>query len=80
MNDAESALLRERDRHVRLGDGVHGGADDWDIEMNIARDLSLSAGAGRHNFGAGGNEEDVVESEGFGNWEMNHSFSVKLLL
>src|ERR1700733_828513 len=74
MDDAESALLRERDGHVRLSDRVHGGADNGNIQMNIARDLSLRAGGGGHNFGTRGNEEDVVESKGFGNWEMNHSF------
>ena len=47
MDDAEAALLRERDRHVRFGDGVHGGADDGNIQADVARELRLGAGLSR---------------------------------
>ena len=80
MDDAESALLGERDGHVGFGDRVHGGADDGDVEMDVARDLGLGIDAGGHNLRARGNEENVVESKGFGNREMNHGNWVKLLL
>jgi hypothetical protein len=41
MNDAESALLGQRDGHVRFGDGVHGGADDGNIQADVAGELQV---------------------------------------
>ena len=32
VDDADAALLRERDGQVRLGDRVHGGADDRNVK------------------------------------------------
>ena len=52
MDDAEAALLGERDGHVGFGDRIHGGADDGDVEADVARDLSLRVGVGGHDFGA----------------------------
>jgi hypothetical protein len=44
MDDAQAALLRQRDRHVRLGDRVHGGADDGNVQADVARELRLGVG------------------------------------
>ena len=41
MNDAKTALLRQRDCHVRFGHRVHGGADDGNIQADIAGELRL---------------------------------------
>ena len=49
MNDAETALLGERNRHVRFGDGVHGGADDGNVQADVAGELRLGGG-GRGNY------------------------------
>ena len=54
MDDADSALLGERNGHVRLSDGVHGGADDRNVEADITRELRLRAGACRDYIGARG--------------------------
>ena len=49
MNDAEAALLRQRNCHVRFSDRIHGGADDGDIQADVAGELRLSCG-GRWNY------------------------------
>ena len=72
MDDANPALLGERDRHVRLGDCVHGGAHDGNVQTNLARKLRLRAGSRRDNVRAGGQEKDVVKSESLRNGKMNH--------
>ena len=74
MDDANSALLRQRDRHVRFGDSVHGGAHDGNVQADLARKLRLRAGRRRNDVGAGGQEKDVVKSESLRNGKMNHKF------
>ena len=54
MDDANPALLRQRDRHMRLGHGVHRGAHDGNVQANLARKLRLRAGRRRNDVGAGG--------------------------
>ena len=72
MNDAEASLLRHGNRHVRLGHRVHGGADDRNIQPDVARDLGLRVGVRGHDFGMRRQEQNVVECEGFGNGKMDH--------
>ena len=74
MNDAEAALLRQRDGHVRFGDGVHGGADDGNVQADVARELRLRAGLRRNNVGASGQQKNVIESKSLRNGKMNHKF------
>ena len=76
MNDAQPTLLRERDSHVRLGDCVHGGADDGNIQADVAGELRLRVGVSRHNVGAGRQQQNVIKSEGLGNGKMNHNCRV----
>jgi hypothetical protein len=54
MNNPDPALLRQRNRHVRFGDGIHGGADDGNVQADLARELGLRAGVGRNYIRAGG--------------------------
>jgi hypothetical protein len=74
MNNAEPALLRQRDGHVRLGDRVHGGADDGNVEADVASELRLRAGLRGNYIGARRQQKNVIESKSFGNGEMNHKF------
>ena len=66
MNDSDAALLRQRDRQVRFGHGVHGGRND----RNVQRDLAGQAGAGidfsGHHIAAGRFEQNIVESKALG--------------
>ena len=73
MDDADAALLRQRDRHVRFRDRVHGGADDGNIQADIARELGLGVGQRRNNVGAGGQQQHVIESKRLRDRKMNHN-------
>ena len=53
VNDPEPALLGQRNRHVGFGDRIHGGADNGNIEADVAGELGLSVGARRDYIGAG---------------------------
>ena len=53
MDNADSALLGNRDGHMRLSDGVHGRAHDGNVELNIAGEMGLRAGRGRNDIGTG---------------------------
>ena len=72
MNDAEASLLGQGDGHVRFGDGIHGGADDGDVESDIAREVSLRAGLRGNYVGARGEKKNIVKSKSFGNRKMDH--------
>ena len=78
MNNPEAALLGERDRHVRFRHGVHGGAYDGDVQTDVARELRLRDGLRGHNFGASGQQKDVIESKSLRNGKMNHKLSREL--
>ena len=78
MNDADAALLGERDRHVRFGDRVHGGADDGNVQADIARELRLRVGLRGNNVGARGQQQHVIESKSLRNGKMNHKLSREL--
>ena len=73
VDDADSALLRQRDRHVRFGHRVHGGADDGNIQPDIARELGLRVGQRRNDVGAGGQQQHVIESKRLRDRKMDHS-------
>jgi hypothetical protein len=72
MNDAHAALLGQCDRHVGLGDSVHGSADDGNVQADIARELRLRIGQRGNNIGARGQQQHVIEGEGLRNRKMNH--------
>ena len=66
VDDAETPLARQGDRHPRLGDGVHGRGEDRDGE----RDRLRQPGRGAEPSPAapsdcGGNEQHVVERQTF---------------
>ena len=75
MDDPDAALLRQRDRHVRFRDRVHGGADDGNVEADIARQLGLSVGQRGYDVGTRRQQQHVVEGECFRDRKMNHNFS-----
>ena len=54
VDDADAAFLRERDREPRLGDGVHRGRDNGDIQAQGARELRLQLHFARQNLGVSG--------------------------
>ena len=63
VQDADAAGPRHRDRHVRLGDGVHGSGNERNVEGDVTSKV-----AGGRNFagmdrGVSRDQEDVVERQ-----------------
>ena len=61
MDQAEAALLRERNRQVRFGYRVHGGADDGDVQSDLAGNPGPGIGLRGDDVAAGRKQENVVE-------------------
>jgi len=65
VDDAEPAFLRDRDREARLGDRVHGGGQDRQIEADRAGELRAEIGVARQEIGVRRNQQHVIEGECF---------------
>jgi len=63
VDDADSALARERDREAGLRHGVHRGRDDRDREVDRGREPGTRRDVVRQDVRLGGDEEHVVERE-----------------
>jgi hypothetical protein len=63
VHDPDTALLRQGDRQTTLGDGIHGRRNQWQIEVDVARQARLERDIARHDRRVGGEEEDVVERQ-----------------
>src|SRR5579864_2602222 len=75
MDDAEPALLRQRDGHMRFGDGIHGGAYDGNVQADLARQLRLGTDVGWNYIGTSRQQKNVIESKSLRDGKMNHKFS-----
>src|SRR5581483_7491458 len=53
VDNPQPALLRDGDGQARLGDSIHGGADQGDIQRDIAREPGAGVGVGRNYLRAG---------------------------
>ncbi len=65
VHDAEAALLGHGDGHAGLGDGVHGRRHQRGGEGDPAGQASLRADLRGDDVGVGGDEQDIVEGQGF---------------
>ena len=65
VDDAQTALPRERDRQTRLGDGVHRRRDDRNLDRDSPRQTRLGGDVVGQDAGLGRNEQDVVERQPF---------------
>lgn len=63
VDEADAAFLSKSDCKLCFGNGVHCGGNHWNIDAQIARQLSLENRVTWENFGIGWNEQNVVESE-----------------
>ena len=63
VNDADPPFLGEGDCHVALGHGVHGRAEQRDIQPNPPRKLGGDVHVARQDLAEAGFEEDVVEGQ-----------------
>ncbi len=65
VDDADAAFLRQRDRQATLGNGIHGGRKQGQIEGDVARQAGGEADIAGQDLRMGGDEQDVVERQGF---------------
>ena len=65
VDDAQAALLGQGDGHARFGHRVHGGGQDRHVQPDLAGQPGRQGNVAGQDFGKGGDEQDVVESEGF---------------
>ena len=65
VNDADSAFLGDRDRKPRLGDGIHRGGHQRDIQGDATCQPGRQRGITGKDVGERGNEKDVVEGQRF---------------
>jgi len=63
MDEAEAAVERHGDGHARLGDGVHVGRDDGDLEPEGGGEGGGEVGVLREDLAVEGGEGDVVVGE-----------------
>ena len=48
---------------LRLGDGVHGGGQDRNVEVDVAGDAGADVGLAGHDLGMAGLQQHVVEGQ-----------------
>ena len=63
VDDADAAYLRQANGQASLGDRVHGGGNDRNVEGKLAREARFQADFPRQDFGVGRLEHHVVERE-----------------
>src|SRR6266513_2849878 len=56
MDDSDPALLSNGDGHMGFSHRIHGGADDRNVQANVARQLGLSVGLCGHHVGVCGQQ------------------------
>lgn len=78
MDYSYAALLGHGNGEARLGDSVHGGAEQRNIQGDVAGDLCLRAHLVRNYFTIGRDKQNVVEGKGFWNWELNHKARARM--
>ncbi len=74
MDHPQPALLRNGNRQARLGHRVHGGADNRDIQPDIARKLRLGIYVRRNNVRMCGQKQYVIKGQCLWHWKMNHVY------
>ena len=63
VEHADAAVAGHGDGHAGLGDGVHGGRENRDVEFDAAGQARLGVNSGGDDVGFSGEEEDVIEGE-----------------
>ena len=63
MNDAEAAFPGHGDGHAAFGDGIHGGADERGIEVDIPGQAGTDIDIGGQHIAVGRHHQDVIEGE-----------------
>jgi hypothetical protein len=77
VDDADAAFLCHGDGQAGLGDGIHCGGNQRNIERDAARQAGLQIDLVGQDKRMGGNQQNVVKREGFFN-NSQHSDYLKL--
>jgi len=72
VDEANPALLRERDRQARFGDGIHRRADDGDIDFDISGQTRSRVRFRGDHVREARQKKDVVECKRFGDGKVDH--------
>src|SRR2546422_4384006 len=75
VDDADAALARDRDRHLRFGDCIHRGGHEGDVEGDAAGKARAHVHVPRMYAREPRNEQNVVESESGSRPEGSHGES-----
>ena len=65
VDDAEPSRLRHGDGEARLGDGIHRGRDEGDVESQLTGEAGAEPGLSGQDVREGGDEEHIVEGQAF---------------
>ena len=65
VNHADASLTGDSNRHVALGDGVHGGTHDGRLQLDVARKRRAELHVTRKHLGVVGHEQNVVVRQPF---------------
>ena len=63
MDDADAALPGDGDGHAVLGDGIHGGADQRDVQMDLAGQAGVQIDVGGQHIAGSGDEQHIVKGQ-----------------
>ena len=63
VDEPDAAFLRQRDRERGFGDGIHGGADERDIQIDAAREAGMRVRIAGNEIAASGEEQNVVKGD-----------------
>src|SRR5262249_60005600 len=63
VDDAHAAFLGQGDGQLALGDRVHGGGQDGDVEADGGGQLGLDVDVAGDHVAVGGLEQDVVKGD-----------------
>ena len=75
VNEADAALARDGDGQARVGDGVHGGGHDGNVQRDLARKAGARVGFRRQHRRFPRQKQDVVKRQPLGDGSVNHCFS-----
>lgn len=63
MDDADTAVAGHGGGHGSLGDGIHIGGEEGNVEFKLFGDAGIDAGLAREDLAEAGGEGDIVEGE-----------------
>ena len=61
MNDADAALLRDRNSQRRFRDCIHGRGAKRNLQANAAGELRGRVGFGRQHIGSRRHQQDIIK-------------------